>query len=209
MIIDKRYTIRFIKSGIRQYADFNEKDGELINPKFYASWVKDGEIPDVSSCKKIEEVLEKIKEFSYNKIAEIYLINGNLAFYDSKIETKKMINSIDAEYETFMTTQINKFFKQELVPYLEKNNWYITNSMMGAYILVKKNEEGEFDNIRKVEETDEQEEEFEYLCAKLLIRLNLMESLELKSESGGRNIFASHILFRYVDDFLGYFTEIK
>jgi len=30
IIIDKRYTIKFSKNGILQYADFSEKDGEEI-----------------------------------------------------------------------------------------------------------------------------------------------------------------------------------
>ena len=173
IIIDKRYTIRFSYAGINQYADFHEKDGELINPRLSVQYMKTDNMPDVSGMKKIEQVLAAIKSFSYCKQAEIYLINGSLAFY--KKGTAELISKA---YDDFIENQVSTFFKKELEPIMINKGWKIGTSHIGMMVLIVKNEEGEWDNVDGNDSF-----EFEYLCAKCLMALNLIKKINLTSES--------------------------
>ena len=61
--IDKRYKIKFGYGGVIQYAEFSESKGKLINPHLMISWSKLGEVPDVTKCKNIDEILERVKKY--------------------------------------------------------------------------------------------------------------------------------------------------
>ena len=198
--IDRTYTIRFAKGGVRQYAEFHESNGVLVNPRLFVSWTKEGEIPDVSKMTNINEVLEAIKAIAYNNKADIYLINHAPVFYDKKPKTQKRIASMKEAYESFIDQQITDFFNAELLPIIKKNNWTIDRSGVGYYILVVKDENGEWENLgRTTEANSKKEYEFEYLCAKALKTLNLIDGVDLTNEHGNY-LFESHKLFCRVND---------
>ncbi len=170
--IDKRYTIRFSYAGISQYADFYESKGKLINPYLPVSYMNISEIPDVSKMETIDDVLKVIKSFAYGSNAEIHLINGNPPFYKPGT-----VDSIASAYDTFITDQISTFFKKELEPIMREKGWRIGTSHIGMMVLIGKDENGEWNNV-----SDDESFEFEYLCAKCLKALNLINGIELKSE---------------------------
>lgn len=195
--IDKRYCIKFSFGGVLQYANFNEKDGVLIRPSFSPSWARRfDEIPDVSDMKTIDEVLEVIKSFSYCNRAEIHLINGQLPSYYNNTEAKELIESIKYNYDVFIKSQITEFFNSQLKPLLIENDWKISRSHVGYFILIEKDENGEWGNVI---DRDAKTFEFEYLCAKCLVSLNLIEGIDIKRESFNY-LHESHKLFSKVDD---------
>jgi hypothetical protein len=158
--ITKRYKIAFSYAGYTQYAEFNEVDGVLYNPTLNVSYSKSTEIPDVSKCKTIDEVLGLIKKFAYGGQAKIDRINGMPPFYYKNIKTQKLLKDMREAHETFIEEQANIFFNTTLKPILKKNKWKISKSHIGMMILIAKDENGEWDNVR-----DEKKEfEFEYLC---------------------------------------------
>jgi len=205
--ISKIYTIKFSKRGINQYVNFTEDNGIIINPKLYVNWVTQDEIPDVSKCKTIDEILEIIKEFSYNNQAEIYLINYQPISYFHNIKAKELVKNIQKEHGDFILQKLNLFFQEILVPILIKNKWFIGNSEMGRYVLIKKDENEEWDNISKIEEFDKKEFEFEYLCARVLKDLDIIDEIKIQNESYN-NLFVSHLLFNRIDEFPEYFIKL-
>lgn len=168
MTISKRYTIKFSYAGITQYADFGESDGVLVCPRLSVNYSKEGEIPDVSNCKTIDEVLKLIKSFSNR--AEISSINGMPVFYYKKPKTQELIKEIKAETERFIENLAFKFFDAEIKPLLIKNKWFVGRSwMVGMFVLIEKDEKGEWDNVRK----EREEGEFKYLCERFLSAVNI------------------------------------
>jgi len=194
--IDKTYCIKFTYGGVFQYANFNEKDGVLVRPNFNPSWAKIVDIPDVSNMKTIDEVLEAIKLFSYCNHVEIHLINGQLPSFYNNIEAKILIDSINAKYDIFIKSQITEFFHSQLKPLLIKNEWKISTSHIGYLVLIEKDENGVWDNIGS---NSEKSLEFEFLCAKCLMALNLIEGVDLKKESYNY-LSESYKLFSRVND---------
>ena len=98
----KTYTIKYVYAGINQYADFKEVGGKIIFPSFYPSWAKSEDVPDVSCLESIDEILKVIKSFSYNRRAEIYLIDGMLATYYSNKGAQTLVSDTKSEYEAFL-----------------------------------------------------------------------------------------------------------
>ena len=194
--IDKRYTIKFSYGGVAQYADFSEVKGKLINPYLSVSWARnDLKKPDISKFTKIEDVLEAIKSFAYGKQAEIYLIDGVPVFYYKKVKTRKYVKEIALATQTFIESQIKLFFDTELKPLLIKNKWSIGSSHVGYLVLIEKNKNGEWANISN----SNKQFEFEFLCAKCLLALNIGKSIELKREQT-IYISESHNLFNYISE---------
>lgn len=204
---NKTYTIKFSKAGVNQYANFREVDGVIVNPYLNVSWVKNEEIPDVTKCKTIEEILAIIKEFSYGKQAEIYLIDSLLVSYYNNTNCKNLVDAIMLEHEQFITNKLNIFFSVTLLPIMKKNKWFIGSSGMGRYVLIKKDKNGEWDNVYKVEKSNNKEFEFQYLCAKILKSLDIIESIDIQNESNNE-LFVTHLLFNRIDEFPEYFIKL-
>ena len=205
--VDKRYTIKFYYAGVEQKADFYEVKGELHNPTLFVNWAKVNEVPDVSQCKTIDEVLEKIRPFAYGKRAEIELINGLPVFYYNKPKTQELVESIKTAYESFVETQAKIFFNVELKPLLKKNKWKIASSHMGWLVLIAKyktdkygdkleNGGWEWDNVRE----KKKEEEFKYLCEKFF------SSVEIDRES---MIISSFLGLLDNDDIDEYYIKLE
>lgn len=195
--ITKRYTIKFSFGGILQFADFNEVDGVLYDPKLYVSWTRDTDkIPDITKLKNIDEVLKAIKSFAYCNKAEIHLINNAPVFYFNKVKTKKLVSDIATANEAFVEGQARLFFDTELKPLLIKNKWKIGDSNYHRLVLIEKTKDG-WDNIKNIKK----EFEFEYLCYKCLTALNLSEPIKLTNENNN-SIFESHKLFNLIYDYL-------
>lgn len=170
--IDKRYKIKFSYGGVIQYAEFKECKWKSIYPDLLINWAKSGDVPDVSKCKNINEVLEKIKSVSYGGRAEIDTINGHPIFYYKKLKTQKMIKDMKTYMDIHIRCQADLFFDTELKPLLIKNKWKISNSSIGMLILISKNKEGIWDNVKDTKK----EFEFEYLCEKFLSAMNINNS---------------------------------
>lgn len=170
--IDKRYKIEFSYGGVAQHAEFSESKGKLINPSLMISWSKPGEVPDVSKCKNIDEILEKIKSVAYGGRAEINTINGYPSFYYRKLKTQKMIRDMETTLEDYIKNQADLFFNKELKSLLIKNKWKISHSQHGLLVLISKNKEGLWDNVKDTKK----EFEFEYLCGRFLSAMNLDDS---------------------------------
>jgi hypothetical protein len=203
--VTKRYTIKFSKGGIIQYADFSEADGVLVNPRLHISWTSVDEVPDVSNMTKIDEVLEAIKSVAYCNRAEIYLINGAPVFYFNKKRPRKHILMMGDAFEVFIDSQITTFFNNILLPIIKRNNWNIGRSHVGYYVLIKQNKKGGWDNVQDSKALFE----FEYLCAKALHSLNIIEKINITNESNNF-LFESYKLFNRVNDIekCGFYLEI-
>jgi len=177
MKIDKRYTIVFSYAGIRQYADFYEKDGKLVNPSFRASYSKAGETPSIENLETIEEVLEVIRKFAYCNKADLHLINGLPINYYNNEKARKCVKGIDKRFVEFIEKEAVDYFEKVLEPLMKKNKWFVSSSHIGMPILIERNEEGEWDNIKGSKEFD-----FEYLCYKFVSNFREIE-VRLKSEA--------------------------
>jgi len=176
MKIDKRYTIKFSKSGINQYADFYEKGGKLIDPRLYVNYAQSGEVPSVENLTTIDEVLEVIKSISYCNRAELYMIDGQIVSYYNNTKAKECLSNFEDSFKKFIESESIKFFEEILEPIMKKNKWFISTSHIGMPILIEKNEEGEWDNIKGSKEFD-----FEYLCSRFVSNFEEVE-VHLKGE---------------------------
>lgn len=178
---EKRYTIRYSYAGIRQYFDvYEDVDGNINKFGFYPQYAKITDVPDVSHCKTVNDVLDAINPFCHNS-AVIHLINGCLPFYYESNKVKDYIKGIENDLKEFIERQCNKFFTTIIVPILIEKDFKISTSHIGAPILIK-NYDGEYDNIR-----DNEDQELEYICYKFAKKLNIYhrESVDLRPEHGG------------------------
>lgn len=167
--IDKRYNIKFSYAGVEQNAEYREANGVLHNPTLSVSYYKE-KLPDVSQCKTIDEVLSIIATIAYCGRAEINKINGMPVFYYKQVKIHKMLEGVNTEYNTFVETKATQFFNIVLKPILIKNKWKISKSdMAGMLILIAKDANKEWDNVRDTKKEDE----FEYLCKKFLDSVNI------------------------------------
>jgi len=181
--VTKAYTIKFSKAGICQYAYFSEdSDGNIVHPSFHPRYCNSSEIPSLDGLKTIEEILKVIKDFSFCKRAEIYLINGMpVGVYKNK-KAIKHVESFESRLESFLEKEAISFFEKVLEPIMKKNKWFISASyMIGMPVLIAKDENNEWDNIP----SGKKEEEFEYLCYKFVSCLGKGEAT-LESESYNR-----------------------
>ena len=126
------YTIKFSKSGINQYADFRVIDGILINPTLRVSYVKMEDTPNVSQVKTLKEVLSIIKEFSYSKRVEIYLVNHVPKNYHANKKAQKAIPTLRIKFKDFLTEQSKEFFTTFIEPIVKKHKWTFTNNTNGC-----------------------------------------------------------------------------
>ena len=133
------------------------------------SWAKAGETPDVSECKNIDEVLAKIKTIAYGGRAEIHTINVHPVFYYKIDKTRKQLKEMGLELESFIEAKAKIFFDAELKPLLIKNKWKVSRSHMNLLILIEKDKNDEWDNVRD----EEKEFKFEYLCKEFLSRMSV------------------------------------
>jgi len=198
--IDKRYCIAFSKAGIRQYAEFSEKDGKLYNPSFSASYTKTDEIPSVENLETIEEVLEVIKKFAYCNKAEILLINGQPVNYYNNDKAKNEATIIGDKFEKFKESEAISYFEKILEPIMKENKWFISRSHIGFPVLIEKNKEGEWDNIKR----DGKDFDFNYLCYKFASNFKEIK-LNLKSESNAPSVEGFMPFFNCIS--LDYFTD--
>lgn len=202
--IDRTYTIKYSKGGIAQYADFRYAEGKLITHSFYPKWTKKDEVPDISKLTCINEILEKIKEFSYCNNACIYLINHAPPFMEKRAEEKVFLKATANKLEQFQNKEIAKFYKKYLKPIILANGWSICRSHVGYPVLVKQYDIDkygdtqvlEWENVRECPETFE----FEYLCQDILYNLGLQEKkTDMCEEHGNPHIWCSHYLLQRLD----------
>lgn len=212
--IDRSYTIKFSYAGVSQYADFRESQGELIHPELFVSYMKvDSDeykiCQSIKTMTNINDILEAIKSIAYNNRAEIHFINYAPVFYDKKKKTQQRIKSMNDAYDKFIDQQLTDFFNAELLPIIKKNNWGIGRSGMGAYIIIAKDKNGEWNNVGKTTESNYKKEfQFEYLCAKALKSLDLIKKIDLRNEHGNYLFESSKLLCRINDiEKCGYYFE--
>lgn len=199
MIIDikKYYTIKFVHAGIYQYAEFYEKEnGELSNPTLHVSYSKLSEIPDVSGMKTIDEVLEAIKKI-YPR-AEIFLINGKPLFFEKILNVNNHVKTMKTEYENFIEEKSKNFFNLYIKPIMKKRRWKIGVSGFGRLIFIKKDKNGEWDNVNDVDK----EFELEYLCLEALISLGIVDKYDYKNDILEKRISVSHIFLNTIYDYI-------
>lgn len=158
-----RYTVKFSKSGINQYKDifFNENN-ELQTKEIKASYQK--EAVDLSGCSSIEEVITLLSEYSYNKKAEIWRIEGlEPNFYANK---DVYLNDIEESQEALVKI-LSKFYEKNIVPLLPHKN------------------------SRKEIEIHKNYNAINYLSYRILYNLGLTKYYDFQSESGygGENYF--------------------
>jgi len=194
--IAKRYTIRYSKAGVSQYADFNEDQyGKINNNHFSPSWVKTSEIPSLKHANTIHEILEIIKAFSGGR-AEIILINGQIPEYYYDDEIKKDIKKRSEIVEQVIAIECLKFFLKNIVPILIKNNWFISTSWMNTPVIIHKNEDNEWDNVNSKEL-----QYIEYICYKLISAFGLYEgNVNFRQEHSEPSIDGFAQLIKYVPD---------
>ena len=172
------YCIRYVYAGIYQYAEFSVENGNVIRKMFNPSYVKTGETPSLEDANTMEEILEIISKFS-KRPADIFLINGNIPAYENNEAVKTDINKHVEAIEYIINKECFEFFTNHVIPIMVENNWYISTAWTGRPILISKNEENEWDNIK---ETD-QSYLIEYMCYKLLNDLSLYsEKVDFRQE---------------------------
>jgi len=195
--INKTYTIKFVYAGINQYARFFEKDGKLVYPRLEINYYR-GELPSLEN-KNIEEVLTVIKDIADNR-AEIYLINEQPLNYYNNEKDKEYIQSFNKKFEYFIESEAINFFEKVLEPIMKENKWFISSSYIGKPILIEKNNDGEWDNIRDGFD-------FEYLCYKFVsnfknVKINLNSEHSVDAFKSFFNCILSHY---FIDK--GYYLE--
>lgn len=175
--IDKRYTIRYSKAGIRQFADFNYSKDAFISHSFRPSWVKQDELPSFEGIEHIEDFLRIIKKWSYANQAEIILINGNPPNYNSQDVIKKC----EIEFREYFNCFCLKVFTSEILPILKRKRWKIGESWMGRNVLIRKIK-GEWDNV---DSNDKDSILIDFICNRFLNNvLNLDIKLDFRNEHG-------------------------
>lgn len=192
--IDKTYTIKYSKSGVSQYSDFEYSNGKLISYSFNPSWTKTEDVPSLEGLNDIEDILKVIKDFSFANQAEIYLINDEPVYFYENKTAKKSIKSINEKYEKFMEQISYDFFMENIKPLLTENNFKISTSWCGMPVLIKKDEEGEWQNIER-----EEGKEIDYLCYNFLHEVGLSnESINLKTETGYYSLKGFSNFFKFL-----------
>lgn len=138
----KKYTIKYSKKGIWQYADFYYNDNILIRDTFHPKHCKEEEIVSIEGLSDIQDILEKIKSWAYCNQAEIYLIDDMPLGYKSE----EIIQSHRNIFEEFFKKLALDFFKSEILPVIRRKKWKITHSNWGILVLIKKSK-GEYVNV--------------------------------------------------------------
>jgi len=194
--IAKTYSIKYSYAGINQYADFYEKeDGELHRPVFHPSYARDG-VPSVEGLKTIQEVLTVIKAFSYCEMASIYSIDGELVSYRENKKAKKEVKGFSDRFEAFMEQEALNFFTKIIEPILVENKMFIAQSHIGYFVLIAKDEEGEWDLVKD----KKKEFEIEYLLYKFLSNFK-------KIDTNFKDEIDDTIDFLVVQNFLDYIPD--
>jgi hypothetical protein len=147
MKADKHYCIRYSRSGIYQYADFSELDGKIMSKRFYPIYVNMDEIPSLDNANTIKAILKIIKKFSYNNIAEIYLINGVFPKYYRNKPLKSDIIKYSTEISNLIDAKCLNLFYKHIAPMLIKNKWFVSTSQWGMPVIIYKDKKGKWDNI--------------------------------------------------------------
>lgn len=193
--IVKRYTIKFSYAGIRQYADFRyNTNGELVNHDFRVRYSRGEDVPSIDGLTDINDILEKIKEVSFNNRAEIYLINGNPVNYHNNEKAKEDISNFAIKYEELIREEATKFFEKHIVPIIVKNDWKISHSSFYVPVLIEKDDEGEWDNVYQCEDEDD----LEYLCYKFVSQFDELD-VDLRAEHSNK-VYAFDKFAKYLDD---------
>lgn len=142
------YTIKYSKRGINQYAEVRCIDNKVISKELNCRYCTIDELPSLDTASTLEEILKIIKEFSYTKEAVVYLINGEFpAYYIQQGKVKKSLETAEEKYRLFMNDLAFNFFKTELLPLLERNNWKLTTSIWGVVVCAVESADGKADNI--------------------------------------------------------------
>lgn len=169
MKIDKYYTIKYSKSGISQYADFNYSEGKLISHTFYPRYSDN--TPLLEGLNEIEDILKVIQEFSYNNQASIWLLNG-LPLNYPKINNDKFGES----FEKYIGSLSFRFFKKNIFPILKRNKWKISYSWMGRPVFIERLDE-QWINI---DSDSEYNRIIQIMCSKFLSIIGIESDMRLK-----------------------------
>jgi hypothetical protein len=138
IIIDKRYTIKYSKSGIYQYADFSYVEDKLVHHTFNPNYVNTEEVPSINSANNIEDILMIVKNFSYCNRAEIYKINGVFPEYYHNTSIKEYFKDSSVKFNKFIGEMSLEFFDNYIIPILTKNKWKISRSWAGYPVIISK-----------------------------------------------------------------------
>lgn len=168
----RNYTLRYSKSGIMQYATFITNNDILVNPTFSCAYQRKETLPDVTNCKTIEEVIKIIAEYSYDKICEIWMLDGNpIGFTDTDSEN---INTMEIEFSKL----IQIFYKTCLQPLLPKEC-----TIKYENICIEDQE------LKDIEEYRPLYNMLNYICYKFLYSIGIVKYNDFKSE------------VRYIEDY--------
>lgn len=179
--IDKRYTIKYSKAGVAQYADFRYVGDKLFSHTFCPNWVKNDDVPSLEGLNDINDILEVIKEFSYANNATIHLIDGNIVSYDNIKDTiVGELVDVGNEFDDLVSTRSFELFQKHILPILNKNKWVISRSHMYMPILCCYDENGELGNIRDCEDSDL----IYYISYEIMGCFSMASGIDVESEFG-------------------------
>jgi hypothetical protein len=177
-----RYTIRYSKGGVWQYADLMYKDGVLAYNSFSPSWVKAEEVPSLEGLTDINDILQVIKDFSYGNKAEVYLIDGCPPAYYHNTEARDAIKNYELAYRKFAEQSSLEFFKLYVQPVLKRKRWKIASAWSGCPVLICKDKDAE-SGWNNVNHRDEDSIVLEFMCSQFTrSALNQGESVKLIGE---------------------------
>ena len=165
---DIQYTIRMAIAGVFQYAEFGVgDDGKLINPRFQPRWVDVKTIPSLENL-TFDEAMEVLEKFSGRKPV-IHLINGDIPEYYKNPEYAKNTNASAENIINFIEAEASKFFDENILPIIKRNNWKVAYSWAHVPVLIYKNEDNEWDNVRREDDATL----IEYISFKFLRKTHL------------------------------------
>lgn len=177
-----RYTIKYSKGGINQYADVIYKDGVFAFHTFSPSWVKSEEIPSLEGLTNVTDILQVIKGFAYGNRAEVYLINGCPPAYYHNTEVRDAIKEYGEAYDKLAREASLEFFKAYVQPILKRKKWKIASAWSGYPVLVHKDKDAE-SGWNNINHRDRDNIALEFMCSQFTrSALNQGKSLELKGE---------------------------
>lgn len=179
-----KYTLRYSKSGIMQYADFTIDENQiLVNPTFSCAYQAKDSWPDVSNYTKLEEVIKIISDYSYDKKCEIWKID-NILYCSTKKDIDELTLISDQLYLLF-----KQFYDSIIKPKLPKN----AKIAYGSICINKK-------DIRDISKYQDLYNNLNYLSYKFLYNLGLTEYNNFESEVRWVDNYLYDILIKVPDE---------
>jgi len=198
--IEKSITIRYSKAGYNQYATFGVVEDKVTSKSFYPSYVNIDDVPSLDGADTIEDILKIIRDFSYNNDADIYSINGEMPEYFNNTTVKESITKYSDLLRNAIEDTFLKFFNENILPIINKNNWKLAHSWCGKPVLVEKDENEGWNNIKDNKDSTL----IDFICSDFL-----SESMSINLDVRSHCEHSDEMSVNGLVHFIGYIPNIK